>query len=340
VYHGCRDRGSPFSRRSDGQAGADGNQATWAPEAMDAHHIPVMVGEVLTALRVRADGAYIDCTTAEGGHALAILGPAEPGPRLLGIDLDADALATARHRLREYGGRAALARGSYVDLEEIAAGYGFVPADGVLFDLGLSSAQLENAERGFSFARSGKLDMRFDAGQGLTAHDIVNQRSEQDLADIIRRLGEEPAARRIARAIVRARPIESTTDLADIVRRTAGGRGRRAIHPATRTFQALRIAVNGELDNIKEGLAQAIRVLGSGGRLVSISYHSLEDREVKTFLRTESSSCICPPGTPVCICGHEPSIKLIQRRVIKPSQEEIRSNPRSRSARLRVAERL
>jgi 16S rRNA (cytosine1402-N4)-methyltransferase len=307
---------------------------------MDAHHKPVMVGEVLAALRVKGDGAYIDCTTGEGGHSLAILGQVETGPRLLGIDLDEDALSTARRRLREYDGRATLAQGSYADLEEMSAGHGFMPADGVLFDLGLSSAQLKNAERGFSFARPGKLDMRFDMGQGLTAHDVVNQRSEQDLANIIRRLGEEPAARRIARAIVRARPIESTTDLADIVRRTAGGRRRRAIHPATRTFQALRIAVNGELDNIKEGLAQAIRVLGSSGRLVVISYHSLEDREVKTFLRTESSSCICPPGTPECICGHEPSIRLIRRRVIKPSQEEISANPRSRSARLRVAERL
>lgn len=307
---------------------------------MDAHHIPVMVGEVLAALSVRTDGAYIDCTTGEGGHALAILGSVEPVPRLLGIDLDADALSTTRRRLREYGGRATLARGSYADLEEIAAGHGFAPADGVLFDLGLSSAQLENAERGFSFARPGKLDMRFDVRQGLTAHNIVNQRSEQDLADIIYRLGEEPASRRIARAIVRARPIESTTDLADIVRRTTGGRKRRAIHPATKTFQALRIAVNGELDNIREGLAQAIRVLGSGGRLVIISYHSLEDREVKTFLRTESSSCTCPPGTPECICGQEPSIRLIRRRVTKPSLEEISANPRSRSARLRVAERL
>ena len=299
-----------------------------------------MVSEVLAALMVRAGGTYIDCTMGEGGHALAILGSAEPGPRLLGIDLDGDALSTARIRLREYGGRATLARGSYADLEELAAGHGFVPADGVLFDLGLSSAQLESAERGFSFARRGKLDMRFDAGQGLTAHDIVNQRSEQDLADIIYRLGEEPASRRIARAIVRARPIETTTDLAEIVRRAAGTRGRRAIHPATRTFQALRIAVNGELDNIKEGLAQAIRVLGGGGRLAVISYHSLEDRVVKTFLRAESSSCICPSGAPVCICGHEPSIRLIQRKVIKTSKEEISANQRSRSARLRVAERL
>jgi 16S rRNA (cytosine1402-N4)-methyltransferase len=307
---------------------------------MDAHHIPVMVGEVLAALSVRPGGRYVDCTTGEGGHALAILGSVEPGPRLLGIDLDADALSTARRRLEEYGDRATLVQGTYAGLEEMAGGRGFVPADGVLFDLGLSSAQLESGERGFSFARQGKLDMRFDAGQVLTARDIVNQHSEKDLADIIYRLGEEPASRRIARAIVRARPIESTTGLADIVRRAAGGRGRRRIHPATRTFQALRMAVNGELDNIKEGLAQAIRVLGSGGRLVAISYHSLEDREVKSFLRMESSSCICPPGMPVCICGHEPSIRLIYRKVVKPSEQEISANHRSRSARLRVAERL
>ena len=307
---------------------------------MDARHKPVMVDEVLAGLAVRAEGAFIDATVGEAGHALAVLGSTEPGPRLLGIDLDEDALSTARRRLRGYGDGARLVHGSYADLERLASAHGFVPANGVLFDLGVSSAQLETAERGFSFSRAGRLDMRFDVAQELTAHQIVNRYREQELADVIHRFGEERAARRIARAIVGARPIESTTDLAETVARAVSRSRRRGIHPATRTFQALRIAVNHELENVEAGLAQAIRVLGRGGRLVAISYHSLEDRLVKSFLHRESSACICPPGTPECICGHEPSVKLIRRRVIKPSSGEIASNPRSRSARMRVAERL
>ena len=307
---------------------------------MEARHKPVMVREVLAALNVRAGGAYIDCTAGEAGHSLSILGSVEPAPRLLGIDLDGEALVTANERLGLYGDRVKLVRGSYTDLPRHAAEHGFAGADGVLFDLGVSSLQLESAARGFSFSRTAKLDMRFDMTQRLTADQIVNHYGERELADIIYQFGEEPAARRIARAIVSARPIGSTTGLAETTARGAGGSRKRTVHPATRTFQALRIAVNGELDKIRDGLAQGIQVLRPGGRLVVLAYHSLEDRLVKGIMREASSDCICPPKTPQCVCGHVASISLIRRRVIKPSVEETSANPRSRSARLRVAERL
>ena len=215
-----------------------------------------------------------------------------------------------------------------------------MPADGVMFDLGLSSLQLETPDRGFSFSQAGRLDMRFDMTQELTAYQVANQRTERQLADIIFEFGEEPKARRLARAIVQARPVETTLDLANVITRAAGRSGRSRTHPATRTFQALRIAVNQELENMRSGLEQAIQVIGSSGRLVVISYHSLEDRLVKRLLKREASSCICPPGTPECVCGHEARISEITRRVLRPSPEEVRTNPRSRSARMRVAERL
>ena len=304
------------------------------------HHRPVMVREVLSALDVRSGGSYVDCTVGEGGHAQAVLSTAEPPPRLLGIDLDDEALSTAAERLGPYRRSVKLVKGSYADLERLAGANGFVPADGVLFDFGLSSLQLESRERGFSFSRDGALDMRFDREQSLSAGELVNGTQENELADIIYKYGEEPKSRRVARAIVAARPIGNAVELAGIVEKAAGRRGQRGIHPATRTFQALRIAVNRELDNVRDGLEQAVQVLGDGGRLVAISYHSLEDRIVKVYLKQESTDCICPPETLECVCGHKASIRLVRRRVVKPSAEEIQENPRSRSARLRVAERL
>ena len=299
-----------------------------------------MVDQVLAAFEVRPGGTYIDCTVGEGGHAQAILGAAEPGPRLLGIDLDGEALSRAGIRLKAHGERVTLTQGNFADLRPLASDQGHLPADGVLFDLGMSSMQLEDAERGFSFSRTGPLDMRFDATWKTTAYDLTNEQTEQQLADIISRFGEVPKARRIARAIVRARPIQTTTELARVVARATGRSGGQRTHPATRVFQALRIAVNQELDNIREGVEQAIQVLTSGGRLVVISYHSLEDRPVKEFLKREATDCICPPETPSCVCEHQASIKVLTRRVIKPSLEEMRSNPRSRSARMRVAQRI
>jgi 16S rRNA (cytosine1402-N4)-methyltransferase len=209
---------------------------------------------------------------------------------------------------------------------------------GILFDLGISSMQLAD-ERGFSFQVEAPLDMRFNPGQALTADDIVNHYAEQDLADVIWRFGEEPSSRRIARAIVRARRVGTTTELAAIIARTAGG-PRRRIHPATRTFQALRIAVNDELGALRDALGQAIEVLGNGGRLVVIAFHSLEDRMVKQYLQQESRDCICPPEQPTCICGHRATLRIITRHTVTPSPEEIAQNPRSRSARLRAAEKL
>jgi 16S rRNA (cytosine1402-N4)-methyltransferase len=308
--------------------------------AREVRHTPVLLPEALDSLDIRSGGAYIDCTVGEGGHALAVLDEPAKDTRLLGIDLDRDALETARWRLEGHGGRAVLAEGSFGDLRELATSNGFVPADGVLLDLGVSSLQLETAQRGFSFSRSGRLDMRFGASQQTTAHDLVNGETEQRLATLIYKYGEERKSRRVARAIVAARPIETTIELAEVVS-SAVGRGRRTgVHPATRTFQAIRIAVNEELQNLECGLAQAVEVLGPKGRLVVISYHSLEDRIVKDFMRTQERACICPPDAPACVCGHVATVRLLTRRIVRPSDEEIETNRRSRSARMRVAERL
>lgn len=296
-----------------------------------------MVEEVLKALDVRSGGRYIDCTAGEGGHSAEISRAADPAPRVLGLDVDEEALTTARRRL---GGGATLVRGSYRELKRLAEGNGFMPADGVLLDLGLSSLQLESENRGFSFLRPGPLDMRFDRSQELTAHHIVNEYGEEELANLIYTLGEERKSRRIARAIVRSRPIENTLELAEVVRRSMGRQPRRQTHPATRTFQAIRMETNGELAAVEEGVLGAIEVLGPGGRLAVISYHSLEDRLVKRLLARESSSCVCPPEAAFCQCEHEPRVRLVNRRVIKPSRSEVQTNPRSRSAKLRAAERI
>ena len=304
-----------------------------------APHQPVMIGEVLKGLKVRPHGVYIDCTIGDGGHALEILGEVTPPPRLLGIDLDGEAVARVRRRLEEAGRRAVAVQDSYASLGRIARETGFWPADGVFFDLGVSTLQIESAKRGFSFLRDGRLDMRFDARQELDAHALVNRSSERELAGIIREHGEDPAARRVARAIVRARPIETTGHLAGLVA-SAVGRPRGKTHPATRVFQALRIAVNRELDRLRAGLNEALDVLAPGGRLTVISYHSLEDRIVKEFMRRESASCVCPAGAPECVCDHTPTLRRVTRRVERPSPAEVRANPRSRSALLRVAERI
>ena len=301
-------------------------------------HTPVLVEEVVDSLGVGGRGAYVDCTTGEGGHAEAVLNR-DAGARLLGIDLDGEALETARRRLEGYGERAVLAEGSFRDLRELTGGRGFVPANGVLMDLGVSSLQLESARRGFSFSRPGRLDMRFGAARRTTAHDVVNGESEAGLAEIIRRYGEEKRPMRIARAIAAARPIETTVELAEVVSSAVGGR-RGGTHPATRTFQAIRMAVNEELQSLERGLAQAPDVLAAGGRLVVISYHSLEDRIVKEFMRTAQRECVCPSAAPQCVCDHEPTLRVLTRRVVRPAAGELAANPRSRSARMRVAERL
>ena len=303
------------------------------------YHTPVLLQEVLQGLRVSTTGRYIDCTVGEGGHAQAILEAGAPGCRLLGLDADPRALETARVRLGPYGERATLVHGSYAAVEEVARRWGFLGADGVLMDLGLSSLQLEGEERGFSFRVDAPLDMRFDPTRGRTAEEILNRATEADLTAIIGRYGEERQARRISRAIVEGRPVRTSGELAALVERVVGRR-RGRLHPATRTFQAIRMAVNEELENLEQGLNQVIKLLGPGGRLAVISYHSLEHRLVKGALKRASPRCICPPRTPVCVCGHVPEVRLITKKPITPSLGEVRHNPRSRSARLRVAEHV
>jgi 16S rRNA (cytosine1402-N4)-methyltransferase len=267
------------------------------------------------------------------------LAASSPDGLLLGLDVDPQALELARQRLAPFGERACLIRASYTTLSEQLATLDWPPVGGILLDLGASSMDFDTPERGFSFQVDGPLDMRFNPTTPLTAAELVNSLPEAKLADLIFRYGEESAARRIAQAIVRARPVSSTQGLAEVIARACGGkRGR--IHPATRTFQALRIAVNQELEAIETVLPKAVQALEPGGRLAVIAFHSLEDRIVKKFYRQESRDCICPPRQLVCTCGHKAIIREITRRPIQPAAEEIQQNPRARSAKLRVAEKL
>jgi 16S rRNA (cytosine1402-N4)-methyltransferase len=302
-------------------------------------HAPVLKEEALQYLAVRPGGRYLDCTAGAGGHAVAIMEAASPGGVLLALDADPQALRTAGESLQRFGDSVKLVEANFRELFAVCKDNNFVPVHGVLFDLGLSSMQLADEARGFGFQVEAPLDMRFGPDQQIRAADIVNEYEEAELANVIWRFGEEAASRRIARAIVKARPVGTTTELASIVSRSVGGRHGR-IHPATRTFQALRIAVNDELAALEEALAQAVQVLGDAGRLVVISFHSLEDRIVKQFIARESRDCICPPEAPACTCGHKASLKTVTRKVVSPRADEIAANPRSRSARLRAAERL
>lgn len=302
-------------------------------------HVPVMVEEVLRILAVQPGGRYVDCTVGGGGHAEAVLEAASPGGLLLGIDADPSALRLAQARLARFGDAALLVEGNFRDVATICRARGLAPVHGVLFDLGLSSLQLSDEARGFSFQTEAPLDMRFSPQQTLTAADIVNTYPEQELADLLWRYGQERHSRPIARCIVRERPLSTTLELARAVQKAIGG-GRFRIHPATRTFQAIRIAVNAELENLSLALDQARELLGYGGRLLVISYHSLEDAIVKNSLRREARDCICPPDAPVCVCGHKGSLRLLTPSAVRPRPTEVALNPRSRSARLRAAERL
>ncbi len=304
-------------------------------------HIPVLLDEVVTGLLARPGGHFVDCTVGLGGHSAAILREISPSGKLLGIDADPDAIKISTDTFSNYGETVTLVNDNFTNLEAICERYRFHPVDGILFDLGVSSLQLDTAERGFSFHLDAPLDMRFSPEQGLAASDIVNRFSEQELAKLIERYGEERHSRRIARYIAQNRPITTTGELAQLIQQASVASSRRSkIHPATRTFMALRIAVNSELQNLELALKQTTNLLRPGGRLAVISYHSLEDRIVKQFMRYAASSCVCPPETIICRCGHVPTLKLISRKVIKPTTLEIESNPRSRSARLRIAERL
>ncbi|MCW5876645.1 MAG: 16S rRNA (cytosine(1402)-N(4))-methyltransferase RsmH [Anaerolineales bacterium] len=307
-------------------------------EPTEFTHQPVLYQEVLAALQPRDGGRYVDGTLGLGGHAAGVLAASAPDGRLLGLDVDPQALALASGHLAGFGGRAVLRHGSYAELARQLSELGWGRVDGILLDLGASSLQFDDAGRGFSFQQPGPLDMRFDPGGPLTAADIVNDWAEEDLADLLYRYGEERQSRKLARAIVAARPLETTGQLAAVIAAVLGRRG--GIHPATRSFQALRIAVNNELERLADALPQAVTALNPGGRLAVISFHSLEDRIVKQFLRRESRDCICPPGQLQCTCGHRASLTEVTRKPIRPGERETAANPRARSARLRVAEKL
>ena len=302
-------------------------------------HTPVLYQEILYALQPTSGGRYVDGTVGTGGHARGILERSAPDGQLLGLDLDPQALKIARERLADFEKRFVLVHGSYTELQSHLNNLEWKTVDGILLDLGLSSLQLDSAQGGFAFSQEGPLDMRFDPAGDVTAADLVNHLPAEELANLIYEYGEERHSRKIADAIVANRPLASTRELAELISRVMGGdRGR--IHPATRTFQALRIAVNRELDNLEKVLPLALDALHSGGRLAVIAFHSLEDGLVKRFFRRESQDCICPPRLPVCACDHEAQLKEISRRPIRPSEEEQAKNPRSRSAKLRVAEKL
>lgn len=307
-------------------------------------HEPVMLQEVLGVLACKPGGVYIDGTVGGGGHAHAILEASAPDGVLIGIDRDREALIASEERLKAFGRRKILVRGNYADLVEILAELNIGHVDGILLDLGVSSYQLDKAGRGFSFSADAPLDMRMDQESRMTAGDLVNLTSEKDLKKIIRMYGEEPMAGRIARGVVMKRseaPIRTTAELADVVRRAVPAARRRGkIHPATRTFQALRIAVNDELFHLRKVILSGIEVLACGGRFCIISFHSLEDRIVKESFRNAQRGCVCPPGMALCNCREKPRLKVLTKRPIMPAPHEIGMNPRARSARLRTAERV
>jgi 16S rRNA (cytosine1402-N4)-methyltransferase len=313
---------------------------------MHEGHLPVLVNEVIEMLAPAPGSLHIDATLGGGGHTERILEAANPDGRLLGLDADPAAIARVAARLGpRYGDRLVLRQANFRELGEVAPEAGFGAVDGALFDLGLSSFQLADRERGFGFRAGGPLDMRFDPSRGVPASELLASLDTAELTALFRRYGEEPKAPRIARAIVDARrvaPIATAEELAALVERVLPPNPRqpRRTHPATRVFQALRIAVNEELDALQAGLASALDLLRPGGRLVVLSYHSLEDRIVKRFFQAERRGCICPPELPVCVCGRNPRLRLVTSPSLTPTAAEIAVNPRARSARLRAAERL
>jgi 16S rRNA (cytosine1402-N4)-methyltransferase len=311
---------------------------------MDVFHKPVLVGEVIASLQCRTGVVYVDGTLGGGGHAFEILRNSAPDGRLIGIDADGDAIREAQKRLAPFGDRAILVKGNFADMETTLSGMNIEKVEGILLDLGVSSHQLDTAERGFSFTLDAPLDMRMDRVRGPSAYDLVHTLSEEELEGLIRKFGEERMAGRIARAIVKRRslsPIRTTADLAGVVAGALPGTRRPSrIHPATRTFQALRIAVNDELVNLHRAITGGMECLKPGGRFSVISFHSLEDRIVKNAFRAAEKGCICPPDLPVCACGRKPTMKVVTRKPVVPGKDEIRDNPRARSAKLRTAERI
>jgi 16S rRNA (cytosine1402-N4)-methyltransferase len=321
-----------------------GIRSTAMANGMEEGHLPVLAEEVISMLQPASGSFHIDATVGGGGHTERILEATNPDGRLLGLDADGAAVARVGRRLARFGDRLVLRQANFRDLGVVAPAAGFGAVDGLLFDLGLSSFQLADADRGFGIRTGGPLDMRFDATRGVPASELLATLDAAELTALFRRYGEEPFAPRIARAIVKARrtsPIATAEELATLIERVAPAppRGRRRVHPATRVFQALRIAVNAELDALEAALAAAMDVLRPGGRLVVLSYHSLEDRIVKRFIAAERKGCVCPPELPVCVCGRQPRLRPVGKPMTA-RPEEVAANPRSRSARLRAAERL
>ena len=304
-------------------------------------HESVLLAEAVAALQPDRGRQYVDGTVGAGGHAARILERTAPSGRLLGLDVDPRALDEARRVLARFGDRAVLVRSNFAVCDVVAREHGFDELDGALLDLGLSSLQLADASRGFSFRAEGPLDMRADPSLERTAADIVNSWERDALREVFATYGEEPEAGRIAAAIVRRRRAHPFATAAELGRFVAGVKQKRGgVDPATRVFQALRIGVNHELENLERGLAAALRVLRPGGRLAVISFHSLEDRVVKRFMTRESRDCICPPHLPTCVCGHRAGLRVVTRRPVRPDAAEVARNPRARSAVLRVAERI
>lgn len=311
---------------------------------MGFQHVSVLPEEAVRYLVPKAGGVYVDGTLGGGGHAKKILEASAPDGIVFGLDRDREALTAATERLRSFGGRFQAIHTNFAEVEKALAQIRIAEIDGMLLDLGVSSYQLDEQARGFSFQQDAPLDMRMDTSSGETAADLVNSRSEGELSRIIREYGEERWAVRVAKHIVQAReraPIETTLQLVDVIKGSIPrAKWEDRLHPATRTFQALRIAVNRELESLEKGLEAGIRLLRRGGRMVVISFHSLEDRIVKNTFRDLAKGCICPRLTPICVCGKVPEVKIVTGRPILPDMEEIRDNPRSRSAKMRVAEKL
>lgn len=322
---------------------------------MSEAHIPVLRDEILDFLKPKPEGVYVDGTIGLGGHSLCILKQSSPTGRLIGIDMDANALTIAEKRLHNFKGRLSLIHGNFSQLQHLLKTQGINEIDGILLDLGVSSLQLDTPDRGFSFQHLGPLDMRMDLQRSTSAAQIVNEWTFEKLSTIFKEYGEERYAKRVARHIVSARsekPITSTLELAEIVESAYPTKAKRSrthashtekgwrIHPATRVFQALRIEVNAELKNLRLGLDAAVSMLKSGGSLCVISFHSLEDRIVKRRFQHFAKSCICPPKTPICICEHQQVLQVVTNKPVLPSEGEIEANPRARSAKLRVAIRV
>lgn len=312
---------------------------------MEFQHQPVLMNQTLNSLKLRPGGVYLDGTLGGGGHTEAILQATEPDGKVIGLDQDDEALAAASQRLKPFGERFCPIRANFAEMEQVLAAEGIAGLDGVLLDIGVSSHQLDEPDRGFSYMQDGPLDMRMDRRSGQTAADLVAELSESELANLIYRYGEEKFSRRIARRIVEQRaqtPIESTKQLAELISAAipAAQRRKEKQHPAKRTFQALRIAVNDELGVLERGLVAAFASLKSGGRLSVITFHSLEDRIVKNYFAGLAKGCECPPEFPVCVCGKQPQALLITRRPQTATEDELQSNPRARSAKLRTVEKL